>query len=190
MSQRDHKKLLLGFAIFLVLAGIALRVLRHYEIIHLPPNFAPVAAIAMFSAVYLPRRLAIAVPLMLMLLSDALIGWYETVVVLSVYFSFGLSLLLGFWIRRQVNPRRMLLASLAGSIAFFLITNAAVWQYGHGYPPGLIGLWESYVSGLPFFRNTLLGDLVYTGAFFGLYNAVVVYSSKRLAKPDSALTHG
>ena len=37
------------------------------------------------------------------------------------------------------------------------------------YPHTLAGLAESYVAGLPFFRNTLVGDLFFTGVIFGTY---------------------
>ncbi len=177
-------------AVFLIVAGVSLRVARHFGWIVLPPNFAPVSAIAMFSAVYLPRRFGLLVPLGLMLVSDALIGFYELGVVVSVYASFGVSVLIGFWVRRHVNPQRLLAASLAGSIAFFLITNTAVWRFGHGYPPGVTGLLDAYIAGLPFFRNTVLGDLVYTASTFGLYSAVMVYLRKRLVQTDPALPNG
>ncbi len=176
-------------AVFLILAGVVLRIARHYGWIDLPPNVAPVAAMAMFSAVYLPRRLAVIVPLGLMALSDLVIGWYEPGVMAAVYASFGLSLMLGWWLKRKVTVGRLIGASLFGSIAFFLITNGAVAIFGHGYGTGSAGLLQAYVQGLPFFRNTVLGDLAYSGLFFGLYNAVVVYSTKRVPAATT-LTHG
>lgn len=181
------KHIPLFFAIFLVLAGAAIRVLSHYHLIPAVPNFAPVAAIAMFGAAYLPRRIAIATPLALMAISDSLIGWYEPVVVASVYFSFAISLMLGLWLRRRVSVGRLFGASVLGSTLFFLITNAAVWQFGHGYQPGPDGLWQAYFYGLPYFRNTVLGDLFYSGLFFGLYQAVMVYLKRRMPAKSASL---
>jgi hypothetical protein len=68
-------------------------------------------------------------------------------------------------------------------LQFFLITNAAVW-IGGAYDRGIDGLWQSYVAGLPFYRGTLLGDLFYTAAFFGLYE--LVRRPRRHEAPDAA----
>lgn len=164
---------------FLILAGILLRVFRHYGLIDLPPNFAPVSAIAMFAAVTLPRRWALVTPLVLMFVSDWLIGWYNLPIMLTVYASFGVSTMIGFWLRRRVTVGRVLVSSLAGSIMFFLVTNAADWGFGTWYPHTMSGLSQAYIAGLPFFRNTVLGDLIYSGVAFGVYGAVMLYFRRR-----------
>lgn len=179
------KKTAFWFAVFLIVMGVAMRVARHFGVIHLPPNFAPVSAVAMFSAVYLPRRYSLLVPIALMVLSDALIGFYTVGVMVSVYGSFLGSAAIGFWLRRRVSIGRLALASLAGSVLFFVVTNAAVWAFSHLYPHTAAGLWQSYLAGLPFFRNTLLGDATYTALFFGLYRAVVVYFHRRVQAPST-----
>lgn len=165
----------LWFAIFLIVMGAAMRLARHFGVIDLPPNFAPVSAMAMFSAVYLPRRLALVIPLALMLVSDAFIGFDFWPITLSIYVSFLVSSLIGRWLRGRVRWWSIGSASLLSSSFFFVVTNAAVWMFTKMYAPGLGGLLQSYVAGLPFFRNTAIGDLVYSGLFFGLYQAVVLY---------------
>lgn len=177
-------------AVFLILAGVSLRVARHYELIDLPPNFAPVSALAMFSAVYLPRRWASIIPLGLMLLSDALIGFDFWPITLAIYLSFGFSSWLGTRLRQRWSVLRLGSATIIGAVAFFLVTNAAVWLFTDMYSTGWAGLWQSYVAGLPFFRNTLAGDLFYTSSTFGLYNAVVVYLKKRRLVSNPALPNG
>lgn len=164
---------------FLIAAGVLLRVTRHYELLTLPPNFAPVSAIAMFAAVTLPRRWAFAIPVVLMLLSDWLIGFYHLPIMLTVYASFGVSTIIGFWLKRRLSVGRVIGSSLAGSAWFFLATNAADWGFGNWYVHTPAGLWQAYAAGLPFFRNTVLGDLIYTGAAFGVYGAVMVYFRRR-----------
>lgn len=190
MTARDLARRAVALALGLVVIGVALRVLRHYGWLELPPNFAPVSAIAMFAAVYLPRRLALAVPAALMVLSDALIGWYNLGVVAAVYASFAVSFGLGWWLRRRLTPARLIGGSLAGSLVFFFVTNAAVWAFESTYPNTLAGLLQSYVAGLPFLRYTVLGDLIYTGLFFGVHSAVVVYWRYRLQAASTELTHG
>lgn len=179
MSHRKVERVAYGLAGFLVLAGALLRVLGHYQLIGLPPNFAPVSAIAMFAAVTLPRRLALIVPVALMVISDWLIGWYFLPIMLTVYACFGVSTLIGLWLKRRVTLGRVLGSSLVGSTFFFLVTNAADWGFGNWYAHTAAGLGQAYLAGLPFFRNTVLGDLAYTGLAFGVYGAVMVYFRRR-----------
>lgn len=166
-----------AIAIVLIVMGAVLRVLPH------APNFAPLGAIALFGGAFLSRRLALTVPVAAMLASDLVIGLYQPIVMASVYVSFLLTVLLGRWVGRHVNPGRVLAGSLAGSGLFFVVTNAAVWAFGHGYARHAAGLLQSYVNALPFFRNTLLSDVLYSSAFFGLTAAVTAIVRRRTANP-------
>lgn len=181
MRNITVRRTTLFLAAWLVICGVLLRVARHYGLIDLPPNFAPVSAIAMFAAVTLPRRWAIVIPLALMFVSDWVIGWYNLPIMLTVYASFGLSTIIGFWLKRRVTVGRVIASSLVGSILFFLITNAADWGFGDWYAHTPAGLMKAYALGLPFFRNTVLGDLTYSGIAFGVYGAVMVYFRRRAA---------
>lgn len=167
------------FAVGLIIIGAALRVVRHFGYLPLPPNVAPVSALAMLSAVTLPRKYALVVPLGLMLMADIFIGFDLWPITVSIYACFAVSYLLGVWLQRRTSVARLVLASLAGSIVFYLVTNAAVWAFGTIYAHTGAGLFSAYVAGLPFFRNTVLGDLGYSGVFFGLYQLAVVYSRRR-----------
>jgi hypothetical protein len=62
--------------------------------------------------------------------------------------------------------------SIAGSILFFLVTNFGVWATSSMYEKTFSGLMRSYQMGIPFFRNTLLGDLFYTALFFFAYRSI------------------
>lgn len=166
------KKQLFAFAVFLVVAAAATRVLRHFGFIALPPNVAPITALALFGGVYLPRRIAILLPFATMLVSDLAIGFYNPAIMLTVYLSFAVSVVFGFWLRKNASTARIVAASLSGSLSFFLTTNAAVWLFGTMYPKTLGGLGTAYLAGIPFFRNTIIGDLAFCGLLFGAYSAV------------------
>lgn len=159
----------------LVIGGAVIRVARDAGWLPLPPNVAPIAAMALLSGAVLPRRLTFVVPLAAMLVSDLVIGFYSLPVMISVYISFALSNIIGTRLRQRLQVGRVIGASLVGSLVFFLITNAAVWAFQSMYPHTLFGLGQSYLLGLPFFRNTVLGDLVFTGLFVVSYRAIVVY---------------
>ncbi|MBI3956500.1 MAG: hypothetical protein HY340_00730 [Candidatus Kerfeldbacteria bacterium] len=159
-------------AITLILLGAATRFLPH------PANVAPIAAIALFSGAALRRWYAFVVPVAAMIVSDAVIGFHS--IIWATWGSFALSGVIGFWIRRRLTPTRVIAGSLASSVLFSLITNWAVWAYTPLYDKTLAGLGASYVAAIPFFRNTVLGDLFYTGALFGLYALCAVALGRRM----------
>lgn len=155
-------------AYFFILAGMALRIIPHL------PNFAPIAAMALFGGTYMNRRFALIVPIVALFFSDIFIGFYNPWIMLSVYGSFFLIGLIGTWLKNHKNLPNIIGGALSGSIIFFLVTNFAVWAVPASmYPHNLQGLLQSYIMGLPFFRNTLMGDLFYAGAMFGLYEVVL-----------------
>ena len=161
-------------AIFFIAAAIILRLIPHR------PNFAPIAAMALFGGTYLNKKYALLVPIAAMLISDWFIGFYNPWIMASVYGSFIIIGLMGIWLKNHKTVANVLGASLFGSIIFFLVTNFAVWAVPHSmYPHNLQGLLQSYIMGLPFLKNTLLGDLFYVGALFGLYEVVLLLTIKR-----------
>jgi hypothetical protein len=140
-------------------------------------NFSPLAAIALCGAIYLPRRLAIALPLVALFVSDLFLNAHYaepllTLEILPRYFALGLCVALGLAVRRQPALPRVLGASLVGSVAFYLITNTASWIAEPLYTKTAAGWWQALVSGLPgypptlvFFRNSLCSDLFFTLLF-------------------------
>lgn len=165
----------------LIVFGSLVRLLPH------PANFAPIGAIALFGGMYLPKRFAILMPLGAMYVSDMFIGFYNAKIMLAVYGSFILMGLIGFYIRKRKNISTIIGGTLAGSSLFFLITNAAVWAFGDMYPHTLAGLGTSYLAAIPFFRNSVLGDLFYTGMLVGGFEGIryVFATLKRKQMPIS-----
>ena len=100
----------------------------------------------------------------------------------SVYVSFLLIVGIGMIVKQHKTLGTVLTGTLLGSVLFFLITNGAVWAFGTMYPHSFAGLMQSYLMGIPFFKNTLLGDLFYTGVLVGSMEAMMVYSTKLFAK--------
>ncbi len=148
----------------LVFGAAALRLLPH------PPNFTPIAAIALFGGAHFERkRWAFAVPLTAMALSDAvlrvLFGWgFDSV----VYATFALIVCLGFLLRnKRTAPLPVAGAALAAAMTFYLTTNFAVWATSGMYAKTLAGLVNCYVAAIPFFGPTVAGDLFYSAALFG-----------------------
>lgn len=153
-------------ALALVLLGAALRLLPHEA------NFAPIAAIALFGAVYLKRNYALAVPLLALVLSDLVLGFDSWQSRLTVYGSFVLVGLIGLAVRQKKTFLTVTGGAIAGSIIFYLVTNFAFLYPTTMYPHNWQGILSSYYNALPFFRGTLMGDLFYTGLLFGAYELV------------------
>ncbi len=157
---------------FWTLVGITLTAAMSRLLPH-PPNFTPIGAIALFGGANFPnRRSAFAVPLGAMLLSDAVLGlvlygWHTFSLIPFVYASFALTVCLGLWLRGQSTPATITGTCLVSSVFFYLISNFGVWLRGTLYPPTLEGLVTCYVAALPFFRNMLLADVVYSALLFG-----------------------
>lgn len=164
-------------AALLILAAAFSRLLPH------PVNVAPIAAMALAGGVYLDRRFALLVPLIALVLSDLVIGLYP--ILLFVYGSFLLIGLLGLWLRSHKRPLPVFGAALLSSILFFVVTNFGVWIIGpETYPRTFAGLVECYVAAIPFFKNTVAGDLVYTGILFGMFE-FAISAQKRFAKSEN-----
>ncbi|OIO20121.1 MAG: hypothetical protein COY69_02445 [Candidatus Magasanikbacteria bacterium CG_4_10_14_0_8_um_filter_32_14] len=155
--------------IALIIVGFTLRLLPH------PANFAPIMALALFSGLYLPKRLNVIIPVVAMLISDIFLGFYSLPIMFSVYASFILATILGTWLKKHKNLGNVILTTFAGSALFFLATNFSVWTFGTMYTHNLPGLMQSYYMALPFFRNSLLGDLFYVGIFVGVAEMSIRY---------------
>lgn len=162
-------------AFLLIILGVSTRLLPH------PANFAPIAAIALFAGIYLPKKFAIILPMAAMFVSDLVLGFYLWPVMISVYFSFAITGVIGLAIQKHKKISTLLGGTLLASILFFLVTNWAVWAFGTMYTHNFNGLMQSYLMALPFFKNTLLGDLFYTGILVGSMEVIQNYTfSKNL----------
>jgi len=145
-----------------ILAAAALRLVPH------PPNFTPIGAMALFSGAYLGRRkivIAFAAPLAAMLLSDAILGFYSGFWI--TYLAVAAIVLIGSLALASRSVLRIGLAALAGSIMFFLVSNFGTWTLSGMYAHTLAGLAACYVAAVPFFQNTVAGDLFYATLLFG-----------------------
>ena len=162
----------------IVLAAAFSRLLPH------PYNFTPIGAMGLFGAAHLSRKyLAFLIPFLAMWASDLALNniiyarlypefygdsfvWFGN---LWVYASFAAIVVLGLALLRRVKATNLLAASLLASVLFFLATNFGSWLAAPQYPKTAAGLMAAYGAGIPFFWNTLLGDLFYAGVLFGGY---------------------
>ena len=152
--------------VILAAIGIAGRLLPHL------PNATPIAALAFIGSTYFGRKTAILLPLAVLFITDAIIGFYSLGIMVSVYASFTLIAILSWYAQKQKCILTRGYMIMFGSVSFFIITNATVWWLSPWYEKSLSGLLYSYELGLPFLRNMLLGDVVYTFTLLGTFATI------------------
>jgi hypothetical protein len=129
-------------------------------------------------AVIKDKRLAFAMPLLAMFLSDLLFevfkvapgfwGWGQLV----HYFIYAGITCFGFLLRR-ITVMNVAIFSLSASLLFYFLSNSAVFFFDnpvyHLYAPTFKGYIDCLAAGLPFLKTAIIADLVYSTILFGGY---------------------
>ena len=159
--QQRRAWILRGAVIATLIAFAAiLRVTPH------PWNLTPIGAMALFSgSMFRNRWIAFLLPLAGLFAGDLFVGYHKLMLV--VYASFAISVAIGRWLGESRTVSRIGGAVFAGALQFFLLTNSALWAIGGFYPRTSAGLVSCFAAAVPFFWNTLAGDALYAGIFFG-----------------------
>lgn len=168
----------LAIAISLVVVGVGLRLLPHV------PNFVPVGAIALFGGAMLGWRLAVWLPLAVMILSDLVLGFYSGIA--FTWAGFLLVALYGMTLRGRSLQAKVVLGGIGGALLFYAASNFGTWLMSGMYPQTLAGLLDCYVMGLPFLRATLLGDVLYGFVLFGAYEVIWYAVKSQLRRAPAA----
>jgi hypothetical protein len=148
-------------------------------------NFAPLAAIALCSGAYFPKKYKFSVPLLTLFISDVIVNLQYGAPLLDLqivvrYGALAFVGYLGLLLQRRASLKTLLPASIVGSMMFYVITNTFSWLSDPGYAKNFAGLIQSLTVGLPqysatptwmFFRNSLVSDLIFTGLFVVCMNA-------------------
>lgn len=171
--QFDRKALIV--AIMVVIAAMS-RLLPH------PPNFTPIGGMALFGAAYFAKKYwAFLIPLLALWISDMVLNnvvyaayfdGFSWMGIPMVYAAMILIVCLGKVLLKKIKTTNILVASVLASTIFFLVTNLGSWWMDPIYPKTIIGVVEAYVAGIPFFWNTLAGDLFFSAVLFGGFELI------------------
>ena len=180
--EKNKINLRFGVIALMILLAALSRLLPH------PPNFAPIGGMALLGAAYFSKKYwAFIIPIVAMWISDLVLNnvvygqyfdhfvWFYS----GSLFTYGAFVLIVFWGVFTLKTARILklvVSALSASVIFFLVSNFGVWFSGTMYPKDFSGLVACYTAGIPFFHNTILGDLVYTGVLFGAFE----FAQKRI----------
>ncbi len=159
-------------------------------------NVAPIGAIALFGGAQLRKNWqAVLIPLSALFLSDLFLNnvtykylnsnftfFYSGAI--WIYASFALISLIGIVFLKKISAKNVLVASIVGSVLFFVVSNFGVWAGSGIYAHNFAGLLSCYIAAIPFFVNTLAGDLMFSAILFGVYDFVM---KTQLAKENSRM---
>ncbi len=183
MNKQNTQTIFL--AVILIFAAAISRVIMY------PDNFSPIIGMAIFAgAVIKDRRLAFALPIVSMFLSDLM---FEVFHIAPGFWGWGQ--LLGYGILalitviafnlKKISVKNVVGYSLFSSAIFFVLSNLSFFLIDnpiyHIYSSDINGFFQCYISALPFFRTSLVADLVYSGVLFGSYQLVNNYVIKKHA---------
>lgn len=187
--ENSTKKILL--ITLLIVVGLSTRFLFLIDGESVLPNFTAVGAVAIFGACYFKGAKRFIIPLAILWVSDLMLNnivytqYYDSFKIIGdpwVYISFLLAGIAAYKLLQKASWGRVVVSSLVAAVIFYLVTNFSVWLSGALYPKTFEGLMMSYEAGVPFFRNTILGNLLYSFILFGLYEYVIspIFSTKNL----------
>ena len=153
--------------LLIILLGVLSRLVPH------PANVTAVGALAVFTGSRYSWIKSLAIMVAVMMISDLVLGFH--LVMWATYGSLAISIYLATRLLKKPSLWPVAGVTLTSSVIFYLVTNFAVWVLpGSMYPKTAAGLLDSYVMALPFFRNSLIGDISYTTLFFGGYKLVTI----------------
>lgn len=133
------------------------------------PNFEIITALTLVGAVFLDRAWGVVVPLSIIAITDVYIG--NGPVMVFTWSAFAVIGVFGwFFSRIDIKTQSSKIIGLTGmgivsSVFFFLYTNFGWWLVSEMYPHTWDGLIRCYAMGLPFFKNNLIGNLIFVPMF-------------------------
>lgn len=171
-------------ALILIIVGVVGRfVLVSYAGI---PNLEIITVLALIAGIYLGGVYAVAIPLSIIFLSDLVIG--NNYIFIFTWTAFAMIGVFGFLSKNKILNKKSDLATshrfknsvilaLLSSVFFYLYTNFGWWLMSGMYEYSLSGLIRCYWMAIPFFRNNLVGNLIFVPV--GIYVASRVLHSVR-----------
>ncbi|HHH53442.1 MAG TPA: hypothetical protein ENK91_07270 [Bacteroidetes bacterium] len=178
----------------LVLISLYILIISLSKILPHPENFTPILGLAIFGgAMYIKRKVFFIVTIAALFLSDFIFNNYvhpeyfpdnNGIIFFSnymiwVYFSIFAIIFLASKVLKHFNYLKLFFVILGSSILFYLVTNFGSWLASPElYTRDFSGIISSYIAGIPFFRSTLISNIITGFVIFGIYDLVTTYVYK------------
>lgn len=157
MNTKLVKRILFGLT--LTLAVVLARLIPH------APNFTPLLAMTIFCAVSVEdKKWGLLMPLIAMGISDIFLGWHA-----SMIFVYGAIILVGvlsIFLCKSQKISSVAMATLISPLVFYGVTNFGVWAVTSMYSKTFIGLYMSYIAGLPFLKVSMSSTVLFSCILF------------------------
>ena len=156
-------------------------------------NFTAIGAIAFMGGALIKNKwLKYLLPLGLLAITDVVLNmfvyseftngslFYSGMI--WVYIPFVISVFIGEMVMtKRKSGSKVVFSGILSGIVFFLLSNFGVWMSGVMYPKTMGGLLDAYYMGVPFFRNTLLSNVVYGLVIYFAYTLATKESKQKIA---------
>ena len=143
-----------------------------------PPNFTPIISIAILCPLFFKKtNTSLILVIGGMFVTDLFLGLYQnmiaTYLVITLIYFFS-----KFYLKTQIlNLKNLFLVSIFSASIFFFLTNLTVWAFGELYPLNFGGLILCYVMAIPFFTNTLISTILFSGL---AYTSIFFIDKKKI----------
>ena len=140
-------------------------------------GFSPIAAIVLCGAACFPRKIAIAIPFVALLVTDVILNLHYgypafNVGMLVNVAAFATIAAVGWQLRKSAGFKTLIPAAIGSGIFFYLVSNTFAWLTVPGYSSSFSGWVQALTTGLPgfaptwtFLRNELVSNVLFTGLF-------------------------
>lgn len=156
----------------LMIAAIFLLAFLERVFWDLGPNTELITLLMLLSASYLGKKQSFWITLLIVALTDILIG--NTNIFIFTWSGFLIPALIAGEVFLKISTegiKKVGLGTISGvgaNLFFYFWTNFGVWLLGSMYPKTLIGLTASYINALPFLKMQLISTLIFVPIGFGL----------------------
>lgn len=146
-------------------------------------NFSPMAAIALCGAAYLPKRLAVVLPVCALLVTDIVLNAHYgfptwSMWTLPRYACYAAIAAYGWTLRDRASWAHLIPSSIGASLVFYIVSNTFSWIADPNYVKNLAGWWQALTVGTPghaptwmFYVNTFVSDVGFTSLFVACMQA-------------------
>jgi hypothetical protein len=143
------------------------------------PNFSPVMALAFCAAIYSGRKITVLIPLAALAISDIILNLHYGFAAFNIsslvaYACYIAAAGMGVWVGQHKNFLNIAAGTFASALLFYFVTNSLCWLDNPVYVKSFGGWIQALTVGQPgypatilFFRNSLIGDFIFSALFVG-----------------------
>ncbi|MFA6096644.1 MAG: DUF6580 family putative transport protein [Candidatus Paceibacterota bacterium] len=146
------------------------------------PNLEIISALSLIAGIYIGGVYAAIVPISIVFLSDLVIG--NNYIFVFTWTAFAIIGVFGSLFKdkfKSIKLGNSIALAILSATFFYVYTNFGWWLMSGMYEHSLNGLISCYAAGLPFFRNNILGNLIFVPSFIYMFQMLWKHSQADIA---------